>query len=188
MDFENIFKFLLENFKKDNIHYALIGGLALAASGYARATQDIDFLIDKKDLPKIKQMLAFFQYDLIHESEDVANFLGKIKIMGRIDFLLAHRRYAKAMLIRAKDKKVFGGKFNVKVVTPEDLIGLKVQSSVNDPDRYHQDMADIEELIRANYDQLNMDLVNEYFEIFKKTDELKQLLERINNAKQTRKK
>ena len=62
MDFENIFKFLLENFKKDNIHYALIGGLALAASGYARATQDIDFLIDKKD----ESMTRWVVFGCIH--------------------------------------------------------------------------------------------------------------------------
>lgn len=105
-----------------------------------------------------------------------------IIFMGRVDFLLAHRKYTKAMLLRAKDKKIFDDKINIKVVTPEDLIGLKVQSSVNDPERYHQDMADIEELIKANYKKLNIGQVREYFEIFKKTEELDKILGRIKNA------
>ncbi len=53
------------------------------------------------------------------------------------------------MLKRAKYKKIFD--FNIKVLNAEDLIGLKVQSSSNDKQRYFQDMADIQELIKQNY-------------------------------------
>ena len=70
----------------------------------------------------------------------------------------------------------------VKIIKPEDLIELKVQSSSNDPERYHQDIADIESIIRANWGMLNMASIKEYFELFKRENELKQILERMNGT------
>lgn len=182
MDFEAVFKLLIENFQKNNINFAIIGGFALAAAGYTRATKDIDFIVAKEDMPKIKKFMLSYGYDLAYESEDVCNFLGKMKELGRVDFLLAHRTYAKAMLKRAENKGILNGKFNVKVIKPEDLIGLKVQSSSNQPERYHQDMADIESIMQVNYKNLNINLIREYFKLFERESELDQILEKLKNA------
>jgi len=65
------------------------------------------------------------------------------------------------------------------VIKAEDLIGLKIQSSSNDPSRYHQDMADIEHVLQANAGKLDMMLISEYFELFDRKIELKNLLERL---------
>ncbi|MEA1928056.1 MAG: nucleotidyltransferase [Candidatus Auribacterota bacterium] len=180
MNFEGVFELLLESFNKGKVNFALIGGFAVAASGYPRTTVDIDFLVAGEDMAKVKHIMLSSGYDLIHESEDVSNFLGQMKELGNVDFLHAHRKYARAMLIRARNKKILGGKFISKVVTPEDVIGLKIQSSSNDPKRYHQDMADIEAIIKANHPNLDMELLKEYFELFNRGDELKQILEKLS--------
>ena len=182
MNFESVFKLLLESFKKYQIRFALIGGFAMHAAGYSRATRDIDFLVAKEDMPKVKKLMLSFGYDLLHESKDVSSFLGKMTELGRVDFLHAHRRYAKTMLERAKDSAILDSKFKIKVLVPEDLIGLKVQSSSNDLSRYHQDMADIESLMRANYKNLNINSIKEYFELFRREAELEEILERVKNA------
>ena len=182
MDFEAVFKILIENFRKGQINFAIIGGFALHVAGYTRATKDIDFLVAKGDMPKVKEIMLSCGYELLHESEDVSNFLGKLTELGKVDFLHAHRKYTRSMLERAQNKDILNGKFGVKVIIPEDLIGLKVQSSSNDPERYHQDMADIESIIRTNYGNLNMTLVKEYFALFNRENELKKILERLNNA------
>ncbi len=182
MNFDSVLKLLIENFEKHQIRFALMGGFALHVAGFTRATQDIDFLIDREDLPKVKGLMFSFGYELLHESEDTTNFLGKLKELGKVDFLHAHRSYAKAMLQRARDHEVFDGKFKIKVIVPEDLIGLKVQASSNDPERYHQDMADIEYVLKANKGRLNLDLVREYFELFHREKELEGILEKINYA------
>ncbi|MFH0826529.1 MAG: nucleotidyl transferase AbiEii/AbiGii toxin family protein [Candidatus Omnitrophota bacterium] len=181
MNFEAVFKLLTEEFKKNNIRFALIGGFALHAAGFTRATKDIDFLVAKADMEKVKKIMESFGYELIHESEDISNFLGKMKELGKIDFLHAHRKYAKEMLERAQDKEILSGRFRIKVIKAEDLIGLKVQSSSNDPGRYHQDMADIQSLIRINYKNLDMRLIKEYFDLFERGEELKGLLEKIKD-------
>ena len=87
------------------------------------------------------------------------------------------------MLRRAQEKEVFGGKLKAKVIRIEDQIGLKVQSSSNDPQRLHQDMADIESLIRNNYPNLDVDILREYFDLFDRQKELSNVLKGLRNAK-----
>ena len=180
MDFEIVSKLILDSFKKSNVRFALIGGFALHVSGITRATKDIDFLVNKEDMPKVKKLMKEFGYDLIHESEDVSNFWGNLSSLGAIDFLHAHRSYALAMLERAKMKDILNGQFSVKVVIPEDLIGLKVQAIANDIKRYQQDMVDIQSILEVHYKKLDMTLIEEYFNLFGKKDELERILQELN--------
>ena len=182
MDFKGVFRLLLSSFEKENIDCALIGGFALHVAGYTRATQDIDFLVKKEDAPKVKDILSSFGYECLFESEDIAQYRGKMKELGRVDFLLAHRTYAKRMLGTAIKADILDGQFQVKVVLPEDMIGLKVQSSSNQPERYHQDMADIECILRASAGKVNMEQVKEYFQIFDRRKDLDDILGRLKYA------
>jgi len=182
MNFESVFELLLDNFYKAKVDFALIGGFAVHVAGYTRATEDIDFLIAKDDALKVKKIMLSYGYELLHESEDVSNYLGRLGDLGKVDFLYAHRKYAKAMLLRAQEKGILGGKFKIKVIRPEDLIGLKVQSSSNDPRRYHQDMADIEAIMRVNLKKLDIGLIREYFALFERQKELEEILKELKNA------
>jgi predicted nucleotidyltransferase len=182
MDFEKVLIFLLENFKKYDIRYALIGGFALHAAGYSRATQDIDVLILKDDASKVQKLLLSVGYTVVHQSEDVINFKGALRELGQVDFLLAHRGYTKNMLKRAKECDIMRGKLKVKVIAPEDIIGLKIQASSNDPSRHSRDFADIEELFKRHADQLNVPLLREYFSLFGREKELDTLLKKVKNA------
>jgi len=105
-----------------------------------------------------------------------------MKELGKVDFLCAHRQYAKKKLERAQEHGILNSRFKVKVLLTEDIIGLKVQSMVNDQTRYHRDLADIETLMRINKDKLNMDWIKEYFSLFEKQAELQEILKRIGNA------
>ncbi len=182
MNFEKVFSFLLNNFEKYGIRYALMGGFALHAAGYSRATQDIDILILKEDMPKARKLLLELGYELLHESEDVSNFKGMFKELGQIDFLHAHRSYTKNMLKRAQEYGILDNKFKVKVLIPEDVIGLKIQATSNDPKRYTQDLADIEKLMSLHKATLNMKLLREYFGLFNREKEFDNLLTKINHA------
>lgn len=50
------FSQLVEEFKKENIEYALCGGLAMAVYAFPRATLDIDILIEPETLEKAKSI------------------------------------------------------------------------------------------------------------------------------------
>ncbi len=183
MDFIFVFEYLLKEFQKEKIDFAIIGGFALQAYGMARATQDIDFLVLVNNRDKVKELMTKGGFNLLHESNDVLNFVGSKPALGRVDFLLAQRKYTNEMLTRATEKDVFDGKFKIKFIKIEDQIGLKVQSSSNDPTRYHQDMADIEELIKNNIKELDMSIIKEYFSIFNRVDEFDRIIKGAENVK-----
>jgi len=181
MNFELVFKELLQKFSEQNIQFALIGGFALHVAGFTRATKDIDFLIESEDLGKIKSIMTRLGYELTHESLEFSNYWHPVASLGCVDYLHAHREYTRKMLKRAKKHKILKN-FEVPVLIPEDIIGLKVQSMVNNPKRYALDMADIEYLIREKSDHLDFDIIKEYFHLFDRDNELDTLLRRIKNA------
>ena len=86
------------------------------------------------------------------------------------------------MLERAQKKSVLQGSTEIYVVEPEDLIGLKIQAMANDRDRYYQDMADIQMIIKNKYEILNFNRIKEYFELFDKLDDYNKLISDIKDA------
>ena len=181
MDFEAVSKMILGQFGKQRVRCAIIGGFALHAAGFQRATMDIDFLVHHQDLPAVKTILTSLGYELKHESPDAANFWGMLNELGNIDFIIAHRKYALAMIQRAKPYEIVKGCV-VHVVVPEDIIGLKIQALHNDPGRYSQDMADIEWLIKNHRKQLDLGLLREYFGLFNCVDKLEKILSEAGDA------
>ena len=166
MDFKQTFEMLALSFEKEKLPYALIGGFALEAAGVVRATMDLDLLVLSRNRDSIKSIMVSNGYTILHESKEVINFIGDETTPGRVDFLLAHRKYALAMLKRAQKKKVFGGRTETYVVAPEDLIGLKIQAAANDPDRFEQEMVDIRMILKNCPDKLDHDRIKEYFDLF----------------------
>ena len=182
MDFESVFRLILEKFNKEKITFALIGGFAVHSAGFTRATTDIDFLVKKEDMRKVKEIMLSYGYELISENEDISNYLGKMEDLGEVDFLHAPANIPGAMLLRAVDKEILGGSFKAKIIIPEDIIGLKLQSSLSDSKRYAKDMLDIETLMKIHYKTLNMNIVKEYFDLFNKKDELNRIVKAVEDA------
>ena len=156
-----------------NIHdrgFALIGGLALASHRVVRATQDIDLLTDADKADAIHRAMIGLGYRCLHRSPDAANFLRGDE---RVDYIFARRPAAVRMLAGAPAvHTVFG---ELRVVSAEALIGLKLQGFVNDP-RRTQDLEDIRALMAANRAELEIDEVREYFRLFGRESLLDELL------------
>ena len=154
--------------------FALIGGVALAARGVLRATGDIDMLVDGERAADVDSVMRGLGYQTLHRSPDVAHYASAGCI--NVDVLYARRAPSRGMLARAERCALLGADA-VRVVQPEDLIGLKVQASSNDPRRLTLDMADIERLM-ISAPGLDLDRVREYFRIFDRETELDALLAR----------
>ena len=86
------------------------------------------------------------------------------------------------MLSRAKSYPIFGGAEEVRVINPEDMIGLKVQAMVNDPDRKPQEIADIERVMAAYGQRLDWQRIEEFYQLFDLTDDARQLRKRFEHA------
>lgn len=183
MDFKVVTRILLDNFQKENVRYALIGGFALDALGVPRSTVDIDFLVHRDDLLKVDKVMKKNNYECAFKSENVSQYISHIKIFGEVDFLHAFRKISVGMLERAIEKDIFGGELKIKILRPEDIIGLKVQAIINNADRATREYADIESLLDCYRNNLDWNLIGEYFSIFEKKDEFIKLKQRYYNVK-----
>ncbi|MFH1779141.1 MAG: nucleotidyl transferase AbiEii/AbiGii toxin family protein [Candidatus Omnitrophota bacterium] len=174
MDFKTVLKLLLDGFKKGDVRYALIGGFALAALGIPRSTVDLDFLVRQEDLPKVDIIMKNNNYKCVFKSENVSQYVSGIKIFGEVDFLHAFRKISLGMLDRAIEKDIFEGKLKIKILRPEDIIGLKIQALANDNNRAKREYVDIEAVLDYYKKTLDWNLIEEYFSIFgQKSDFLK---------------
>lgn len=172
MDLRSVLLEIQASLTDAGIEHALIGGLALAAHGAARATVNIDLLADATRADEVDQLLIAAGYECLHRNEFVGNYASREASRGRIDFLFVSQKYGRAMLARAQPHRVLGQ--SIAVVDASDLIGLKVQSSSNDPSRMRRDLADIEKLLETA--ELDLDRVREYFSLLDREKELDALL------------
>jgi nucleotidyltransferase AbiEii toxin of type IV toxin-antitoxin system len=160
---------LAEAFDARSIRYALIGGLAFVLRGRPRFTQDVDFLLE---VPQI--VLPGLLDDLIERGftldppvvikqfvqEHVASFpYGRV----RIDWLkpvlpLYSRTLADAVRLEWTEGHT------VRVATAEGLILTKMVAFRS------QDQVDIETLLTANRDKIDLDLIREEWSPFAATE------------------
>lgn len=178
MDFKRVTERLTAAFLQNKVLYALIGGYAVSLWGLPRATVDLDFLVRRDDMDKVREIAESLGYHCIHTSENVTQFDALDTALGEIDFLHAFRPAALAMLERAELKTVFDGQQPIPVIIPEDLIGLKVQAIANKPSRTALDRTDIEGLMQIYGDQLDWQRIADYFALFEMTELYLELKER----------
>lgn len=143
--------------------------------GVARATSDLDFLVDREDLEKVDAVMKKLGYECRFRSENVTQYVSRLRLFGEVDFLHAFRSASIGMLERAEEKEIFGGELKIKVLKPEDLIGLKLQAVKNNPSRKEMDIADIKALVSAQQEPLDWPLIRGYAEILGAEDLLKEL-------------
>ncbi len=181
MNLKEVLKTLIAKFQERKIDAVLSGGLALSTMDILRFTKDIDFLISEESKTAVDEIMTELGYEIQDFSTDeILSYLSPLKVYGQVDFLLARRKYTKAMMKRASKQSIFEGKYQVKTLMPEDLIGLKFQAISNDPEnRYHIDAPDIQRLLSLHQDKMDMALVREYFQIFDKEDLLDEWLDKI---------
>ena len=181
MNLKEVLKTLIAKFHEQKIDFILSGGLALSTMNIFRFTNDIDFLVLEESKTLIHEIMTGLGYELQDfSSDEIISYLSPVKVFGQVDFLLAKRKYTKAMMKRALKKKVFDGEYEVKTLLPEDLIGLKIQAIYNDPkNRYLIDAPDIQRLLALHKDKMDLQLVREYFKLFGKEELLDEWLDDI---------
>jgi len=119
MNLKEVLKMLIAKVHEQKIDFALSGGLALSTMNIYRFTKDIVFLVHedfKSTIHKIMIELGYERQDF--SSDEIISYLSPLKVFGQVDFLLARRKYTKAMMARAAQKEVFEGEYKVKTLQP----------------------------------------------------------------------
>ena len=182
MDFEQVLKTLLQQFERQHIRYAAIGGFALGVLGVPRATMDLDFVVHRDDLQQLDDILRAVGYERFASMENVSHYSHRDSQWGRIDILHAFRKYAIGMLDRSRAYPIFDGRHTIKVLEPEDVIGFKVQAMANNPARRKQEEVDIETLMTRFGGTLDWSRIQGYYDLFELGEEARQLRARYGHA------
>jgi hypothetical protein len=134
MNFKVTLAELLKRFSAAGVEVVLSGGLALSTMGIFRFTKDIDFVVLQESTDAVDGIMKNLGYEMQNfSSAEIRSYLSPLKVFGQVDFLIARRKYSRDMVKRAVARPILDGELTVKVLLPEDLIGLKLQALINDP-------------------------------------------------------
>ena len=129
----------VSNFLSDqNIKWATVGGIAFAAHGYSRGTDDVDVLVESlpdNSIIRNKEYMSKFQFYAGKSHGGKHLVLDHKK--GQVEFLLADNSLRIAALSTAKTRSII--KSNIPVISLEALIGMKLQSLIDNPKRESKD-------------------------------------------------
>jgi hypothetical protein len=183
VDFHLVTSTLVQDFESSEIQYAVIGGFALGLWGATRATIDIDFLLLIEDVGKVEAILKKYAYQCVYKTENVGQYVSDNNEYGSVDFIFSSREISRKMLSRSIDTELLSSR-RIKVLMPEDIIGLKIQALSNDPARKSKDLADIEALLSARQsDGIDWQLLKEYFDLFDKSELYQSMENQYGNVK-----
>jgi hypothetical protein len=140
---------ILQMLYVEHIHYAIIGAVALGYHVTPRATQDIDLLVRRDDVPRLQRLLQ--SYSLRGTSVVMVFDVDGI----HLDVLPADLRLKRAAIDNAIDVLVHD--IPAKVATVRDLLLLKLLAVPDRPDpvKAMQDRTDVAALLRDNSEKIS---------------------------------
>jgi hypothetical protein len=169
----------LEDFKArgEEFDYAIIGGLAVGAWGFPRATRDIDLLISSGAPPE--SLLSFFTRrgygtELSRHPGDPLPLMIKLQSPGKpgrtveIDIIVSTRRWETEMVANAHTVRL--GQSRIRVARPEDIICLKLRAGGP------LDLVDAGELLKVNGETADREYLRKRARQLRVTERLEMLL------------
>jgi hypothetical protein len=140
---------LTRRLEEEKIPYALIGGMALAAHGFIRMTQDVDILMTREGLETFKEKIVGRGYTLAFSGAQKT--FRDTETQVRIEILITggYPGDGKPKSVAFPDPSViFTERGGIRVIPIETLIELKLASGMSAPHRL-RDLADVQDLIRT---------------------------------------
>lgn len=146
MDFGKVLSLVTGFLDEKGIRYGVIGGIALAAYGLLRLTQDLDLVVEGSGQDAIIQFLESHGYETLHRSTGYSNHRHPDPSKGRIDFVYVGSETSRKLFTESHISQGPGG-LSIPLPKPEHLAALKVLAMKNDPARTFQELADIRFLL-----------------------------------------
>ena len=106
----------------------MIGGLALNAYGYARATLDFDVAAEERVRRALTDLLRAGGFEVLNDVEGFTNLLHPDVQLGRLDVMWLDGETAERVFGRVRRLERPGGP-DVPVPSPEHLVAMKVGPS-----------------------------------------------------------
>ena len=142
MDFGKVIDLLSGFFEREKLPFAVIGAFGLHAYGLTRATTDVDFVTDSAARSRVVRFLEANGYETLYASEGYSNHLHQDSAFGRVDLVYVSGETGRRLFEGARPDRLISGR-QVPVPRPEHLAAMKIHAIKNDPERRHQELADI---------------------------------------------
>lgn len=140
-------KRLAHDLKEEEISYAIIGGMALNLLGYTRETTDVDILLTKEGLAKLKDRLVGRRYVLAFNGATKSFRDTQTQVKVEVITTGEYPGDGKPKPVVFPDPaEVSFDRDGYSVITLEKLIELKLASGISAAHRL-RDLADVQDLI-----------------------------------------
>jgi predicted nucleotidyltransferase len=136
-----------------NLPFIIIGGHAVMAHGFVRATSDWDLLICKEQAGEWRAAMESLGFGLHFTGATFLQFQPPPGEPAALDLMLVDEKNFEQMLAAASSHEVEG--VGIKVVSMHHLFALKCHAFKNNPHRAMKDIDDIVQLVRINKLDLN---------------------------------
>jgi hypothetical protein len=163
MQFTEVLTTFAEFFEREKIRWAIAGGLAVAAWGYERGTQDMDFVISGDDRKKVTAFAESLGYETVYASDSFSHHLHHTEAFGRVDAIYVNGRTADDMFANAT-MRVTAGSVLAPVISAEHIAMMKAFAIKAIPTRLRADSRDIEFLLTLP--GIDREAVRNYFARF----------------------
>ncbi len=141
------------------VRHAIAGGIAMAAHGRVRATEDIDVLVDAVQADALDVALRSLGYapraSGIAMRYERSPLPGLPDMVEWIDVLLARRDAGRTLIARAQASPLRWQGIDLPVVDPAGLVLMKCLALAENPSR-PMDAADAQYLLRTYADSIDL--------------------------------
>ncbi len=161
MDAARLLSLVDEACREAGTRWAVIGGIAMNAYGYARTTADFDIAAEETFRRALLEVLLGKGFEAVHDVEAFTNLLHPEPALGRLDVMWLEGATAERVFARARGLPGPGG-VRVPVPAPEHLVAMKVRSIQSRPTRVFRDGADLQHLLSLA--EIDHDEVRGYFQ------------------------
>jgi hypothetical protein len=161
MDAARLLSLVDEACQEAGTRWAVIGGIAMNAYGYARTTADFDIAAEETFRRAFLAVLLRKGFEAVHDVEAFTNLLHPEPALGRLDVMWLDGTTAERVFARSRGLPG-PGTAGVPVPAPEHLVAMKVRSIQSRPTRVFHDGADLQHLLSLA--EIDHDEVRGYFE------------------------
>lgn len=135
------------------VAHALVGGLAMAAHGFPRATKDLDFMLAHLDARAADDVLRRLGFEAASDAGGFVRYVRRPlpnlpELVEWVDILLARRAIGLELLAEAQRTPIRWHGMEVPVVSLEGIVAMKLLALVDNPRRLN-DRDDVLTLLRS---------------------------------------
>jgi hypothetical protein len=161
MEFDLVLRTFVEFFEREEIRYAVIGGLAVHAWGRVRPTNDADFAVSSSNRQHVIEFAESLGYATTNQSEGYSNHQHSDSKWGHVDFMYLRGDTAVRVLGGIRMKGLLPD-HQVAVASPEHLAMMKALAMKNFPHRALYEGEDVYILLKVP--GIDKAAIREYFE------------------------